>query len=72
MPLNVNSPREVHDLLCRFAQEVLKSGTAGEEILGRYIGEIMGLGPGALLLEWPGGVPVPPHATDRGAFAEDI
>jgi hypothetical protein len=64
MPLDVTSPREVHDLLCRYAQEVLKSGTADEEILG--------LGPGALFLEWPKGVPVPPQVTDRGAFDEDL
>ena len=72
MPLNVDSPREVHDLLCRFAQEVLNSGTADDEILGQYIGEVMGLGPGALFLEWPEGVPVPPQVTDRGAFDGDI
>jgi hypothetical protein len=72
MPLKIHSPHEAHDLLRRFALEVLTRGTADDEILGRYIGEVMGLGPDTIVMEWPSDVPVPPQVTDRGFFGEDL
>jgi hypothetical protein len=50
----------------------LTRGTADDEILGRYIGEVMGLGPDTIVMEWPSDVPVPPQVTDRGFFGEDL
>ncbi len=71
LPLNVDDPRAIYDLLRRFAEEISKRDTANDEVFGRYIGEVMGLEPGTKCLEWPSGVPLPPQISDRDSFPDE-
>ena len=71
LPLNVDDPRAIYDLLRRFAKDILKKDSIGDEVFGRYIGEVMGLEPSTGWLEWPSGVPLPPQISDRDSFPDE-